>query len=96
MWGFLLGAVVGALTAMLVAPQRGEETREMVRAKMDLWQDQMLSRLEQGRTEMQSMRRELLARLDDMKSQLPQVAGDRTGQDQMKIVTERQGGTDSD
>lgn len=70
MRGFLFGAVMGAVAAMLVAPRRGEETREMLRSRAELWQDQVMSRMDQARAEVQSLRGEVLSRLDEMRSQM--------------------------
>jgi gas vesicle protein len=36
LFGLLVGAVMGASFAMLLAPQSGEETREMLREKADV------------------------------------------------------------
>ncbi len=85
MRGFLLGAIVGALAAALVAPKRGEETREIVRARVDLWQDQVMTKLEQARGDVESLRREMVMRLDDLRSQFAKTS------EEMKIRTERPG-----
>ncbi len=85
MRGFLLGAMVGALAAMLVAPRRGEETREMVRVRVDRWQDQVMAKFEQARGDVESLRREMVTRLDELRSQLSRTS------EEMKIRTERQG-----
>lgn len=69
MRGFLVGAIIGAVAAALVAPRRGEETREMLRARAGTWQDQMMAKLDQARADMESMRRDVLARLDEMRTQ---------------------------
>ena len=36
LFGLIVGAVMGASVAMLLAPQSGEETREMLREKADV------------------------------------------------------------
>ncbi|MGI5836488.1 MAG: YtxH domain-containing protein [Chloroflexota bacterium] len=70
MRGFLLGAIVGALAGVLVAPRRGEETREILRSRADVWQAEIMNRLDQATGELEGMRRDIMARLDDMRSQL--------------------------
>ncbi len=69
MWGFLLGAVLGMVAAVLVAPRRGEETREMLRSRAEVWQDEVTTRLEQARSEIESMRVEVVSRLEEMRGQ---------------------------
>jgi len=79
MRGFLFGTVVGALVAVLVAPRRGEETREMVRARLGLWQDQLTARLDRLAADVESMRRDVMVRLEDIRAQFAgggQVGGE--------------------
>ncbi len=69
MRGFLLGAIIGGVAAMLVAPRRGEETREILRSRAEVWQDQVMAGLDQARSEIESMRAEMVSRLDEIRGQ---------------------------
>lgn len=69
MRGFLVGTVLGAVAAILVAPMRGEETRVLLRSRADEWQDQIVTRVDQARSEIESMRSDVMARLDEMRAQ---------------------------
>ena len=82
MRGFLFGAMVGALAAVMMAPRRGEETRELVRARVDLWQDQMMNKLEQARGDVEMLRRDVMLRLEEIKAQFG------LAEEEMKIRTE--------
>lgn len=70
MRGFLLGAIAGVLVGVLVAPRRGEETREILRSRADVWQADVMARLDQASTELEALRRDVMVRLDDVRSQL--------------------------
>ncbi len=87
MRGFFFGVIFGALAAVMMAPRRGEETREIVRARVDLWQDQMMVKLEQARGDVETLRRDMMARFDEMRGQMMS----RTTEE-MKIRTERPAG----
>lgn len=50
--GFLLGAVVGALLALIFAPQRGEETRGMVKEKATDLVHQVRGETDETRTDL--------------------------------------------
>jgi len=45
----LLGGLIGAILALLLAPSSGEETRRRLRANVDGWQDRTQDRIRQGR-----------------------------------------------
>ncbi len=76
MRGFLMGALVGAVAAVLVAPRRGEETREMLRSRAEVWQEQVMSKLDAARADVESLRGEMMTRLDEVMAQF----GGRAGQ----------------
>lgn len=70
MRGFLLGAIIGTVAGVLVAPRGGEETREILRARAETWQVDVMARLDQATTELEALRRDVTARLDDMRAQM--------------------------
>ncbi|MEN8241301.1 MAG: YtxH domain-containing protein [Chloroflexota bacterium] len=49
--GFLIGGLVGAITALLLAPQSGEETRVLIRDRSVELKDKTLSSLEDAAAE---------------------------------------------
>jgi gas vesicle protein len=59
--GFLIGAAVGALTALLYAPKPGEETREELA-------DAMQARLADLRTRLEQLKRDMAAATEAAKS----------------------------
>ncbi len=80
--GFLLGALVGAVMALLFAPQSGEDTRSMIKDKSIELRDRAQETAEQAR-----------ARTDEVVNQLKEQ-----GQSAMKTVRgerspKAQGGT---
>jgi gas vesicle protein len=64
--GFLLGAVVGVGVVLLLAPHSGEETREMIRERID-------AILEEGRLAAEERRQELSAQFESLKQPLPRA-----------------------
>lgn len=51
----------------------------MVRTRVGVWQDQMMTQLEQARSELQSTRREMLARFDDLRIQFEKSGQEARG-----------------
>lgn len=64
--GFLLGAAVGLGMVLLLAPRSGEETREMIRERID-------AILEEGRLAAEDQRQEMLAQFESLKQPLPRA-----------------------
>ena len=63
--GLLLGAMVGAGLVLLLAPQSGVETRQLI-------QERVLDILEEGRVAAEVRRQELQTRFEDLKRSSPQ------------------------
>lgn len=64
--GFLLGAAVGAGLVLLLAPRSGDETRQLIRERIDLV-------LEEGRRAAEERRRELSMQFESLKQPLPRA-----------------------
>lgn len=64
--GLLLGAMVGAGLVLLLAPQSGVETRQLI-------QERIQDILEEGRVAAEVRRQELQARFEDLKRPSPQT-----------------------
>jgi gas vesicle protein len=47
-WGFLLGGLTGAAIALLVAPQSGEETREILSENSQKMKEEALSSIQEA------------------------------------------------
>ncbi len=62
--GFLLGAAVGLGVALLLVPRSGDETRRLIRERVELV-------LEEGRRAAEERRRELTAQFESLKQPLP-------------------------
>lgn len=68
--GLLLGAMVGAGLVLLLAPQSGVETRQLI-------QDRVQDILDEGRVAAEVRRQELQARFEDLKRPSPQTSSSR-------------------
>lgn len=64
--GLLLGAMVGAGLVLLLAPQSGVETRQLI-------QERIQDILEEGRMAAEVRRLELQARFEDLKRPSPRI-----------------------
>jgi gas vesicle protein len=64
--GLLFGAMVGAGLVLLLAPQSGVETRQLI-------QERVQDILEEGRLAAEERRQELQAQLEDLKRSSPQT-----------------------
>ncbi len=53
-FGFVLGAAVGAIAALLYAPQSGEELRARIREEAELERQRLQAQYERGLAEMQA------------------------------------------
>lgn len=56
--GFLIGGLVGAATALLLAPQSGEETRNVIKTKSIELKDKAMSEAETWRTRAEEFAKE--------------------------------------
>jgi len=81
MAGFLVGALVGAAAALLLAPQSGEETRTLIREKgIELGQ-----RAEDLSAEARRKAEDLQVQAKDKAEELQAQAKDRAGSIQTKV-----------
>lgn len=75
--GFLLGTVVGAAAALLLAPQTGEETREVIRERGIELQGRMGQTTEEARERAAEMAAEARARAADVQERSRTVYGEQ-------------------
>jgi hypothetical protein len=66
--GFVLGALLGAGTALLLAPERGQVVRRRIRGRLDDFRDDAVERVGDWRKE---ARRELRRQRRRLKDRLP-------------------------
>ena len=62
---FLIGSFVGACAALLLAPQSGEQTRELLEGKAREGADKVGRRLREGRDTLEEKGRELAGRASE-------------------------------
>jgi gas vesicle protein len=78
--GLLLGGLVGAGVALLMAPQSGEETRKLIREKGIELRDQASESLEQAAAEARTRADELTKMAKERADQVSKVAKERTAE----------------
>jgi gas vesicle protein len=76
--GFFIGGLIGAVTALLVAPQSGEQTREMIREKGTELKDKAVETAEEARNRAQQAIAETRERAADVLSEKSQQAEEMT------------------
>ena len=64
--GFLIGGLIGAGVALLMAPQSGEETREMIRDKSIELRDRAYETAEQARDRAEQMAQQARERVAEI------------------------------
>jgi len=74
--GFIIGGLVGAVVALLLAPQSGEETRALIRDKSIELKDKAVETAEEARTRTESAAAEARTRV----AELSQQARDRASE----------------
>jgi len=67
--GFLLGGLVGAATAILMAPRSGEETRAQIRAKGVELRDSAEQTVDEALASVKSTAREVSGRAEELRAQ---------------------------
>jgi gas vesicle protein len=75
--GVLLGGVAGAVTALLFAPQSGQETRQQIQQKAAELRDQTTSTVENTFTQVQSKASQLKADLGEKATNLKHDLGEK-------------------
>jgi gas vesicle protein len=88
--GFLIGGLIGAATALLMAPQSGEETRAMIKEKSIELRDQAVETAEEARRRAEEAANEARARADYYAQQAKQFAS------KMKSDTQATGETSAE
>ncbi len=68
--GFIIGGLVGAAAALLLAPQSGEETRTMIRDKSIEIKDKAAASAEEAYEKASAAMEDLRKRVDDLSEQL--------------------------
>ncbi len=63
--GFVVGGLVGAATALLLAPQSGEETRTLIKEKSIELKDKAVETAEEARAKAEAAAAEARARADE-------------------------------
>ena len=66
--GFLLGGLAGAVTALLLAPQSGEETRAQIRQKGGELQGKAEEVLSEARARAEAVAADIRHRADDLQT----------------------------
>ena len=73
--GLILGAVIGAAIALVLAPQPGDKTRELLKTKTDEWsvkaKDAYQEAATKGKEVTAKARKKLQARLEKEKAEEP-------------------------
>jgi gas vesicle protein len=64
--GLIIGGLIGAAVALLMAPQSGEETRELIRDKSIELKDRAAETAEEARIKAESAAAEARARADEL------------------------------
>jgi gas vesicle protein len=67
--GFLVGGLVGAATALLLAPQSGAETREQIRQKSFELRDKAEDALDEARAKVEAVAADVKRRAEELQIQ---------------------------
>ncbi len=86
--GFLVGGLTGAVTALLLAPQSGEETRNVIREKAIELSDKASSTIEDAYSQAESAAVEARARFDELAKTTRDRADELTSRG--KVILEEQ------
>jgi gas vesicle protein len=74
--GLIIGGLIGAAVALLMAPQSGEETRELIRDKSIELKDRAAETAEEARIKAESAAAEARARADQLAHEAKLKAGE--------------------
>lgn len=77
--GFIVGGLVGAAIALLIAPQSGEETRVMIRDRSIELKDKAVEAAEDARIRAEAAAEEARTRADEIKHRGQQIYLDQKG-----------------
>lgn len=90
MAGFILGGLVGAVTALLLAPQSGEDTRAYIKDKSIELKDRAVETAEEARTRAEEAASEARARVDEVTKQAKQTVEDIRKRGEEMLEEQRQ------
>ena len=76
--GFLIGGLIGAAAALLMAPQSGEQTRALIRDKRDEMRDRAMEALDETRNRTEEALADARARAEGSLHQAVNEAKDAT------------------
>lgn len=95
--GFVIGGLVGAATAIILAPQSGQETRAQIAARGEQFIHAGEEQVQQYRDTAATFTHQYMDRANEMMSQTRQQVESATGrvQEQARIVLDRGKSTDS-
>jgi len=74
--GFIIGGLVGAVVALLLAPQSGEETRALIRDKSIELKDKAVETAEEARARTEAAASEARARVSEFSQQARERASE--------------------
>jgi gas vesicle protein len=77
--GFIVGGLIGAAVALLMAPQSGEETRVMIRDRSIELKDKAVEAAEDARMRAEAAAEEARLRADEIKQRGQQIYLDQKG-----------------
>lgn len=86
--GFVVGGAVGAVTALLLAPQSGEETREMIKDQAIVLRDKTVDTYEATRAKAEEAADEAVKRADALLKQAKATAAQLKGGETVVVIEE--------
>ncbi len=87
-FGFILGAAVGAIAALLYAPQSGEELRARIREEAELERQRLQAQYERGLKEMQARLDKVQQDVQTLVNESMSPAGDEAAVEQEAEATD--------
>lgn len=87
--GFLMGGLIGSAVALLMAPQSGEETREILKEKGVELKDKTSESLEAAYARAEVVAKDARKRADELQSQVRERADELRGKGQEVLEEQR-------
>ncbi len=88
--GFVIGGLVGAAVALLMAPQSGEETRTLIRDRGIELRDQVGQTADQARTRAEEMARDAKSRAENLQQRGQVILEEQRGRIEEAVSAGRQ------
>ncbi len=88
--GVIIGGFVGAITALLFAPQSGEETREVIKVKSTEFRDKAIESTEDLRVKLDKLAQDAQTLANDLSTQAQEKS--QKFQEQGRLILEEQKG----